>query len=118
MARSQMAEGYARHFASLKRPDIEIYSAGSNPGQRVHPLAIEVMKEEGIDISSHYPKGIESLPKDLDLVVTVCSGLCPDVKGARSIHWEIPDPAGGDINLFREIREQIKTLVKELIESL
>ncbi|MCS7083439.1 MAG: arsenate reductase ArsC [Aquificaceae bacterium] len=115
-ARSQMAEGYARHFAALRGLDVNIYSAGAKPGERVHPLAVEVMKEDGIDISKQRPKGLEELPRELDIVVMVCSELCPDVKGARSISWNIPDPV--DIEGFRQARDKIKSLVEELISSL
>lgn len=72
-ARSQMAEGYAKYFARVYGKQVEVYSAGSSPSPSVHPLAVEVMREEGIDLSTQYPKTIESIPyKDLDLVITFC----------------------------------------------
>lgn len=77
-ARSQMAEGLLRHFYGEK---YEVYSAGSNP-TRVHPLAIKVMAEIGIDISSHTSKSIEKFRnRDVDIVVSVCTSspkaMCP-----------------------------------------
>jgi arsenate reductase len=82
-ARSQMAEAYAKYFAKLYGKQVEIYSAGSQPAERVNPYAIRVMEEEGIDMSAHYPKSIEDIPyQGLDLVITLCGDAketCPVV---------------------------------------
>jgi len=59
-ARSQIAEGFAKHFAKLHNKHLEIYSAGSNPASSVNPLAIKVMAEVGIDISSQHPKSLQT----------------------------------------------------------
>ncbi len=64
-ARSQMAEGFARYFAKKLGKDIEVYSAGSNPSGFIHPIAIEVMKEEGIDISKQSSKDLNAIPLSL-----------------------------------------------------
>ncbi len=125
-ARSQMSEGLAR---SLSGSHIEVYSAGSKPTDKVNPYAIAVMKEIGIDISHHTPKGIEALPTDLDLLITVCSNAaeeCPMLPGYKVIHWNLPDPASVDgdeenkLTAFREIRDEIKRrtqiLLKELLQ--
>jgi arsenate reductase len=126
-ARSQMSEGIAR---SLSENAIEVYSAGSKPADQVNPYAVTVMKEIGIDISHHTPKGIEELPKNLDLLITVCSNAaeeCPMLPGYKVIHWNLPDPASVDgdeenkLTAFREIRDEIKRrtqiLLKELLQT-
>lgn len=94
-ARSQMAEGLARHLAS-GRP--QVFSAGTHPASRVHPMAVEVMAEVGIDISLARPKKIDDLPaSNFDWVITVCdqaSQECPLWLGSgKRLHWSIPDPA-------------------------
>lgn len=121
-ARSQIAEGFARHFAREMGKDVEVYSAGSQPAGYVHKLAIEVMKEVGIDISHHRSKSLEEIPlSDLDLVITLCDSAkneCPVVPGAKTEHWGIPDPAGRGFYAFRWVRDEIGKRVKELIERL
>lgn len=95
-ARSQMAEGLARN---LLDPTVEIQSAGSIPS-KVNPLAIEAMKEIGIDVSRHFSKGVDNLtPRftvTVDYVITLCAEeVCPTmVSRAKKIHWPINDPAG------------------------
>jgi arsenate reductase len=92
--RSQMAEGFAR---ALFGDAAEVSSAGTEPADRVHPLAVEVMAERGVDLSSARTKGLDDLPDlKFDLVVTVCNRAreaCPLLPGARMLHWDIPDPA-------------------------
>lgn len=90
-ARSQMAEGLARHLF----PGLRVQSAGSRPG-RVNPQAIEVMAELGIDISAHRSKSVEEIdPAGVDLVITLCAEeVCPVFWGrVERHHWPIPDPA-------------------------
>uniref|UniRef100_A0A7V4N4Q6 Arsenate reductase ArsC n=1 Tax=Thermodesulfobacterium geofontis TaxID=1295609 RepID=A0A7V4N4Q6_9BACT len=127
-ARSQMAEGYAKYFAKLYRKQVEIYSAGSSPAPSVNPLAIKVMKEEGIDISSHYPKSIEGIPYNkLDIIITLCGDAaetCPYIPGAYREHWDLPDPVKAEgseeekLEVFRKVREEIKKKVKKLITNI
>jgi arsenate reductase len=127
-ARSQMAEAYAKYFAKLYGKQVEIYSAGSQPAERVNPYAIRVMEEDGIDMSAHYPKSIEDIPyQELDVVITLCrnaKGTCAVVPGARMEHWELPDPAkyeGSEeekLEFFRKIRDEIKRKVEELIKGI
>src|SRR5262245_47198511 len=92
-ARSQMAEGFARTLAPA---GTEVWSAGSEPG-RVHPAAIEVMREAGIDISGQRSKRIDDVPwRDADTVVTLCGEaqeVCPAVPvQVRKLHWALPIP--------------------------
>lgn len=112
--RSQMAEGYAR---KVLPKDVTVYSAGTMPGG-VNPMAIEVMKEIGIDISHHRSKTIRDIPAEkIDLVITLCGDadrVCPEFpQKTQRLHWPILDPyqatrPGVDIlEAFRGARDQI-----------
>jgi arsenate reductase len=123
--RSQMAEGWAR---ALKGSEIEAYSAGVNP-QGLHPLAVRVMAEAGVDISGQSSKHVRDL-KDIpfDYVVTVCDGAresCPLFPGkAKVVHRSFADPgaAGGSeeevLAVFRRVRDELRDFVKSLPGSL
>ena len=114
--RSQMAEGWLRHFGGS---EIEVYSAGTRPSF-VHPLAIQVMKEIGIDISSHTPKHVDQfLEQSFDYVITVCDNAketCPVFFGkvGTQLHIGFEDPAeasGTDeevLSVFRKVRDEIE----------
>jgi arsenate reductase (thioredoxin) len=114
--RSHLAEGILRQAAA----DLfEVHSAGSKPAGYVHPKAIEVMKEIGVDISGHTSKHMnEFLDKKIDTVITVCGNadqVCPMFPGqVNRYHWGFSDPAhakGTDeevLNVFRGVRDQIK----------
>jgi len=122
-ARSQMAEGFAKAMG------IEAFSAGTHPKDAVHPLAVAVMAEKGIDISHHKPKPLDlEFAKTVDLVVTVCGEA--DAECAHlplpvpKIHWDLPDPAKAEgseeekLRAFREVRDEIEKLVGQLAEQL
>ncbi len=121
-ARSQMAEGLARHLAKLKGKELEVFSAGSQPAGYVHSLAIKVMAEKGIDISSQRSKSIDDIPiKEADLVITLCDGAkdyCPAVPGTRKQHWAIPDPAGRGVDAFRWVRDELTKRIEKLIDEI
>lgn len=114
--RSQMAEGFLKSFD----PEIEVYSAGTAPSERVHPKAVDVMKEEGIDLSGHVPKKVdEFLGTAFDYVITVCGHArenCPVFTGQvkHQLHVGFDDPAetrGSEEEIyseFRRIRDEIK----------
>lgn len=122
--RSQIAEGYLRHFAGDKA---EVYSAGVET-HGVNPKAIQIMKEDGIDISKHTSNNIdEYYALDFDFVITVCDSAkenCPffPTKAAR-FHQNFPDPAKATGSAkeideaFRNVREQIKKYSQEFIEQ-
>jgi len=124
-ARSQMAEGFGKFYAEKLKKNIQVYSAGSNPTGYVHPLAIKVMAEKGIDISKNRSKTVEEIPLNkLDYVITLCGDAaenCPFIPGSKMIHWGLPDPAkieGSDeekLKNFRKIRDVIQEKVKNLI---
>lgn len=122
--RSQIAEGYLRYFAKNKA---EIYSAGIET-HGVNPKAIQVMKEDGIDISGHTSNHIdEYLHIDFDFVITVCDNAleqCPVFPTkAKKFHHNFPDPAkakGNDVeimNEFRRVRDLIKSYCKKFSEE-
>ena len=111
-----MAEGFARYLAGDM---FEAYSAGSERYPEVKPLAVEVMKEAGIDISGQYPKLISQIPQDLDYVITMgCGVQCPLIKGAHKEDWGLDDPSGKGIEEFRKTRDLIEIKVKELTERI
>jgi len=115
--RSQMAQGFAE---KLGRGRLEVYSAGSNPSARVDPLVVEVMKEKGIDLSDKRPRSLNALPAiEMDYLVTMgCEETCPAVLAKKIIEWEIPDPKGKPIELYREIRDIVEHKVKALLEDI
>ncbi len=122
--RSQMAEGFARKYL----PGADVWSAGTHPAQCVHPLAVQVMQERGIDISTHRPKTVSDVPLPVDYVITLCGEAaeeCPAFPGARQTeHWNLPDPAratGTDdevLQVFRSVRDEIDRRVQELAQRL
>lgn len=113
-ARSQMAEGLLR---SLGGPDFEVFSAGAEP-KGLHPLAVEVMREAGIDISGQRSKPLDALlGRNFDYVITVCDRArdhCPTFPGDNErIHWGFDDPvvetgdAAKRLAIFRRVRNEI-----------
>jgi len=122
--RSQMAEGFARQLAGNH---YRILSAGTAP-KEMHPLAVRVMSEAGIDITKQHSKGLRSIPLDtLDQLITLCGDAaetCPTLpaKVART-HWPLPDPAlaTGDeeevMKVFRQVRDDIRARVQALFSS-
>jgi len=115
--RSQMAEGFAKKLGQGK---IEVYSAGSNPSGKVEKMAIQVMKEKDIDISGQKSKGFGDLKeKDFDYVITMgCGDVCPFVPAMQRVEWNISDPKGKSIEVFREVRDVIERKVREFVNNL
>lgn len=114
--RSQMAEAFLRSFDS----QLDVFSAGTKPASQVHPKAIEVMKERGIDLSSHQPKMVDqSLGESFDYVITVCDHAketCPVFVGrvTQRLHFGFDDPAEAKgteeeiLAQFRRVRDEIE----------
>ena len=115
--RSQMAAGFLTHLAGDR---IEVRSAGSTPADQVNPVAIEAMKEVGIDISAEAPKILTiDAVKASDVCVTMgCGDTCPVFPGKRYLDWTLDDPAGQGIDAVRPIRDQIEQRVRTLIGEL
>lgn len=115
-ARSQMAEGFLRSFD----PKLQVFSAGTNPSDKVNPFAMQVMKEIGIDISRQYPKSVKQfIEQPFDYLITVCDNakdICPVFVGQvkQRLHLSFEDPSevrGTDTEVsqvFRRIRDEIK----------
>ncbi|NYF53905.1 arsenate reductase ArsC [Tunturiibacter gelidoferens] len=113
--RSQMAAAFFNQLAdSLKAQAI---SAGTEPGERVHPEVLSVMKEVGIDLTHAKPQKLtDDLAKDAHLLITMgCGDKCPYVPGLRRDDWPLPDPKGQPIEEVRAIRDEVKRRVQELL---
>ncbi len=113
-----MAEGFLRRVAG---EHLEVQSAGSKPAGYVHPLAIKVMAEVGIDISQHRSKSLSDfLKSQVETVITVCGNadeVCPMFPGqANRHHWPFDDPARAEgseaekLEVFRRVRDQMRTV--------
>jgi protein-tyrosine-phosphatase len=115
--RSQMAqalferEAGGRHSAS---------SAGTTPADRVHPEVVEVMREQGIELSDRMPALLtEALALQADVVVTMgCGDACPYIPGKRYVDWALADPSGRPLAEVRATRDQIQQLVGALLTEL
>ena len=123
-ARSQMAEGLLRALAGER---IDVFSAGAKPAP-VNLLAIQAMRERGIDISHHRSKHLsEFLDQPFDEVITVCDNAaesCPVFPGAAwRIHWSFPDPAAAEgsqeerLQVFRQVRDAIEARLRERVAA-
>ncbi len=125
--RSQMAEGFCRHLWNDK---FNVYSAGTKK-HGMNERAIKVMKEIGIDISSHYSKTVDELPKiTFDYVITVCDAAketCPYFPGGKVIHVGFQDPPAMTkdmtdeeeiLKVYRRVRDEIGIAIKNLSDIL
>ncbi|WP_280491957.1 arsenate reductase ArsC [Nocardia asiatica] len=115
--RSQMAAGFLTHLAG---DAIEVRSAGSAPADTVNPAAVEAMAEVGIDISGQNPKILTPDTVETSTVVITmgCGDACPYFPGVDYRDWKLDDPAGRGIHAVRPIRDEIRTLVEDLISEL
>lgn len=115
--RSQMAAGLLAKHAGDR---IVVRSAGSAPGERINPAAVEAMAEVGVDISQEAPKLLaDDAVRAADAVVTMgCGDECPFYPGKRYEDWELEDPAGKDVETVRRIRDEIDSRVKALAAEL
>ena len=125
IARSQMAEGWWRHLAGDRW---EVFSAGTRPGKRVHPVAVRVMAERGVDIAGQQPKTLERfVQSSFDVVVTVCSAAeaeCPVFpRAARREHRPLDDPAVAGLDpeaqlaVFRRLRDEAAERIRAFLEA-
>ena len=115
--RSQMAAGWLRRLAGDR---IEVRSAGSMPADQINPIAVEAMREEGIDITAEQPKVLTpEAVQASDVVITMgCGDACPYYPGKRYEDWKLDDPAGQGIDAVRPIRDDIRARIEGLIASL
>ena len=115
--RSQMAAGSLRALAGDR---IDVFSAGSEPGDAINPAAVAVMAEEGIDLSRATPQILTTdAVRQADVVITMgCGDACPIFPGKRYEDWQLTDPAGQPVDVVRDVRDDIKARVQELIRSM
>ena len=124
--RSQMAHGFLQSFSH----EIDVFSAGTQPAEKVNPKAVEVMKERGIDISGHSPHNVsEYLNEPWDYVITVCGGAnesCPVFTGSveHRLHIGFDDPSDAVgpeefiMSEFRRVRDEIKYRFEEFYKGI
>lgn len=114
--RSVMAERLFRRAADGRH---EGRSAGSQPGERAHPVVIDALKEVGIDASDHVPHGLNDEAIDwADVVVATCDDACPVVPGKHYVSWQLPDPKARPLEEVRTIRDEIAQRVEQLVNEL
>ena len=115
--RSQMAAGWLTAIAGDR---IDVRSAGSEPADEINSVAVEAMREVGIDIAAAVPRrlDVESV-EQADVVVTMgCGDTCPFYPGKRYEDWVLTDPAGQPIDVVRGVRDDIKSRVEALVADL
>jgi arsenate reductase len=115
--RSQMSQALFERAAEGRH---EARSAGTTPGDRVHPEVAEVMSEIGIDLAGRTPRLLTTEDAEwADVVVTMgCGDKCPYIPGKRYIDWDLPDPKGQAVEAVRATREEIAQRIAGLLEDL
>ena len=115
--RSQIAAAFFNRFADPAKA--HAVSAGTDPGMRVHPEVLEMMREVGIDLTDAKPQKLtEELTQDAQLLITMgCGDKCPYVPGLRIDDWPLPDPKGRPLDEVRVIRDDIRARVAALLRT-
>jgi arsenate reductase len=115
--RSQMSQALFERAAEGRHQG---RSAGTTPGDRVHPEVVEVMNELGIDLSGRVPKLLDTADAEwADVVVTMgCGDKCPYIPGRRYVDWDLPDPKGQPIEAVRATRDEIERRIRSLVAEL
>jgi arsenate reductase (thioredoxin) len=115
--RSQMSRALFERAAGGRH---EALSAGTTPGDRVHPQVVEAMAELGIDVSGNVPRSLtRELAERADVVVTMgCGDECPYIPGKRYLDWDLPDPKGRPLEEVRATRDEIAQRVEALVAEL
>jgi arsenate reductase len=114
--RSQIAAGWARHMAGAR---LEVVSAGTQPGPHLNVQVMAAMREAGIDLGGIQPQLLTpELARGADYIVTMgCGESCPVVPGVKRLDWPITDTRGQPIEVVRQIRDEIKERVLDLLRS-
>ncbi|MEV6273574.1 arsenate reductase ArsC [Kribbella sp. NPDC051936] len=112
-----MAAGWLRQLAG---DAVDVRSAGSAPKDEINPVAVEAMREVGIDITGNVPQLLEyDTAKSSDVIVTMgCGDACPVFPGKRYEDWELTDPAGQPIEVVRQVRDEIRARIEKLLTEL
>ncbi len=115
--RSQIAAAFFNQLADPAKA--QATSAGTEPGERVHPEVLAVMREIGVDLIHEKPQKLtEELARDTQLLITMgCGDKCPYVPGLRRDDWPLSDPKGRPIEEVRAIRDELKSRVQSLLTS-
>ena len=115
--RSQMSQALFERAATGRHHAL---SAGTTPGERVHPEVVEGMRELGIDLADRKPQLLtRELTQQADIVITMgCGDQCPYIPGKRYIDWDLPDPKGRPIDEVRATRDEIANRVTALLAEL
>lgn len=115
--RSQMAAAWLRHLAG---DTIDVFSGGTDPGLETNQNAVAAMAESGIDISDEHPQPwTDEIARAVDVIVSMgCGDACPIFPGKRYEDWDLADPSNQPIEVVREIRDDIRDRVEELMASL
>jgi arsenate reductase len=113
--RSQMAAAWLNRLANVEKA--RAVSAGTQPGTRVHPEVLEVMKEVDVDLSGAQPQKLtDELARGASMLVTMgCGEACPVIPGLRREDWPLEDPKGKTPGRVREIRDEIRGRIEDLI---
>jgi arsenate reductase (thioredoxin) len=112
-----MAAGWMRHLADGA---VDVFSGGSEPADKVNPVAVAAMAEKGIDISREVPQQwADEAVRSADVVVTMgCGDTCPVFPGKRYVDWVLDDPSGKTIDEVRPIRDDLEARVRALLDDL
>ncbi|MFG1737996.1 arsenate reductase ArsC [Micromonospora chalcea] len=115
--RSQMAAAWLRHLAG---DAVDVRSAGSEPADRINPVAAEAMREVGIDLTGQTPARLTwDAAQASDVIVTMgCGDACPVFPGKRYENWKLTDPAGQPLDVVRGVRDEIRARVEALLADL
>jgi protein-tyrosine-phosphatase len=115
--RSQISQALFEQAAAGRHHAL---SAGTSPGERVHPEVVEVMRELGIDVADRTPQLLtRELAEQADLVITMgCGDECPYIPGKRYLDWDLPDPKGRPVDEVRATRDEIAARVTQLLAEL
>ena len=115
--RSQMSQALFERAAEGRH---EALSAGTTPGDRVHPEVVEAMRELDIDLADRKPRALtRELAEQAEVVVTMgCGDACPVIPGKRYVDWDLPDPKGRPLDEVRATRDEIERRVRELADEL
>jgi arsenate reductase (thioredoxin) len=115
--RSQMAAAWFNALADASKA--RAISAGTEPGTRVHPEVVEAMREVGIEVVNNAPQKLtDELAAQATILITMgCGEACPVVPGLRRLDWPLEDPKGKSIERVREIRDDVRSRVLDLLEE-